>query len=225
MKRHFSLAVLAMLGAAVPATSPAWAQSAAESKLTRSSVSILVEPQLNDGRLVVKVAAKKLGGSPVPFGPSSINIAKPAGEAIAIYPLSRLVDDVRMAAGLSAETAPTTAPTQGAYAAPQQNVRDGGRMDVTGFTGGSAVGGDEYVRRSRASRKAKPTISEADAAQQIAILKQAILQDSTLSPGQVAAGQVVTEKLKFGKKEDRTLHVRVRLAGEEHPFTIEAPKE
>lgn len=226
MKIRYLLLCSAMLAATMPAiASPASAQSAAESKLTQSSVSILVEPQLNDGRLVIKVAAKNLGGAPVPFGPSAISIAKPSGEAIAIYPLSRLVDDIRAAAGLSPDTAPATAPTQGAYAAPQQNVRDGGRMDVTGFTGGSAVGGDEYVRRSRSSRKAKPAISEAEAAQQIAALNQAILKDSTLAPGQVVAGQLVSEKLEFGKKEERTLHVRVRVAGEEHTFTIAAPKK
>lgn len=226
MTMRYLLLCSAMLTATMPAiASPAWAQAAAESKLVQSSVSILVEPQLNDGRLVIKVAAKNLGGAAVPFGPSAISIAKPSSEAIAIYPLAHLVDDVRMAAGLSAETAPATAPTQGAYSAPQQNVRDGGQMDVTGFTGGSTVGGDEYVRRSRSSRKVKPTISEAEAAQQIAALNQAILKDTTLAPGQVAAGQLVSEKLQFGKKEERTLHVRVRVAGEEHPFTIAAPKE
>lgn len=225
MTRHFPLSVLALLGASVPDVVSAAAQSAAESRLPRSSVSILVEPKLNDGRLVIRLAAKNLGGSPVPFGPSSIIITKPSGAMVPIYPLARLVDDVRLAAGMSPEGVPATAPTQGAYSAPQQTVRDGGQVDVTGFTGGSTIGRDEYVRRTRPSRRAKPTISEAEAAQQIALLNQAILKDTTFAPGQVAAGQVVSEKLEFGKKEERTLHVRVRLAGDEHPFTIAAPKE
>lgn len=224
-KRILLSGALVMAAATLAPANPAVAQPVAESKMPRSSVSVLVEPKLSDGRLVIKLAARNSGAAPVPFGPSAISIAKPSGEAVAIYPLVRLVDDVRKAAGLSAEAAPATAPTQGAYAAPQQNVRDGGRMDVTGFTGGSTVGGDEYVRRSRSSRKVKPTISEAEAAQQIAVLNQAILEDSTLAPGQVTAGQVVSDKLKFGKTEDRTLHVRVRVAGEEHAFTIAAPKE
>ena len=200
---------------------PASAQTVAESTLSQSSVSVLVEPALNDGRLVVRVAAKNLGKTAAAFGPSSISIAKPGGESIAITPLSSLVDDVRMAAGM--EAVASTAPTQGAYASPQPSQRDG-RMDVTGFTGGSTVGGGEYVRRQKV-RKVKPTISEAEAQAQIAALTQAILQDRTLAPGEVAAGQVVSSRLTFAKEEGRTLHVRVRLAGEEHGFTVEAPKE
>jgi hypothetical protein len=223
MKMSVSLLCSALLAAAAPAfPSPAAAQATAESKLQQSSVSLMVEPQLNDGRLVIKLAAKNLGAAPAPFGPANVSITKPNGTAIAIYPLSSLIEDVRLAAGLPAAKA---APTHGAYAAPQQTTRDGGQLDLTGFTGGSAVGGDEYVRRSRSSRKVKPTISESEAQQQINVLKQAILQDSTLAPGQVAAGQVVSEQLKFAKKEDRTLHVRVRVAGEEHGFTIMAPAE
>lgn len=205
-----------------PAATQAQTPAVAESKMAQSSVSLLVDPALNDGRLVVRVAAKNLGTIPIRFGPSSISIAKPGGEAIPITPLSSLVDDVRSAAGF--ELGAATSPTQGAYASPQLNQRDGGRMDVTGFTGGSTVGGDEYVRRSK-SKRAKSGISEAEAQAQIAALNQAILQDRELAPGQVAAGQIVSGQLKFAKSEERTLHVRVRVAGEEHGFTIEAPKE
>lgn len=224
MKMRFRAACSAMLVAAsLSAAAPAAAQALAESKMAQSNVSMLVEPQLSDGRLVVKVAAKNLGGSSVTFGPSSIGIAKPDGQAIAIYPLASLVDDVRLAAGLPPASTPQNAPRPGAYAAPQQVTRDG-KMDVTGFTGGSTIGRDEYVRRSN-SNKSKPAITAADAEAQIAALKQAILQDSTLGGGQVAAGQIVTEQLKFGKNEERTLHLRVRVGSEEHGFTIEAPKQ
>ena len=115
----------------------------------------------------------------------------------------------------------TTAPTQGAYAAPQMDTRDG-RVDVTGYTGGAAISRDEYIHRSQ-TRKGKATISEAEAQTQIAALKQAILQDSTVAPGQIAVGQVVSDKLKFAKGEERLVHVRVRIAGDEHSFTIGAP--
>jgi len=227
MKRRTSLVCSAILALTTLAgSSPASAQAVAESKLPQSSVSVLVEPQLNDGRLVIRLAAKNLGASPVTFGPSSVSIAKPGGETVAVMPLAILIDDVRVAGGLPVTTAPAMAPTQGAYAAPQQNIRDG-RVDVSGFTGGSAVGGDEYIRQnqSRSKSKTRPTISAAEAEAQIAALKQGILQDSTLAPGKIAAGQVVTEQLKFGKKEDRTLHLRVRVANEEHSFTLAAPEK
>ena len=194
----------------------------AESVKPGSSVSLLVEPKLADGRLVLKIAAKNLGNAPARFGPSAISIAKPTGEAVALYPLQSLIDDVRVAAGMAAEGASAGAPTQGAYAAPQMQVREGGQLDVTGYTGGATVGGDEYLRRSRVKR-AKPTISEAEAQSQIAALRQAILQDTTMAPGQVVAAQVVSDKLKFAKREERILHVRIRIAGDEHAFTIAAP--
>ena len=71
----------------------------------------------------------------------------------------------------------------------------------------------------------KHLIDRKTAEAQIAALKQAILQDQTIAPGQIAVGQVVSQKLKFAKGEDRTLHLRVRLGSDEHGFTIAAPSD
>ena len=49
-------------------------------------------------------------------------------------------------------------------------------------------------------------------------LKHAILQDQTIAPGQIAVGQIVSEKLKFKKDEDRTLHLVVQIAGDDPPL-------
>lgn len=193
----------------------------AESTQPHSSVSVLVEPKLSDGRVVVKIAAKNLTQAAIAFGPANVSITRADGAAVPLYPLQSLIDDVRTAAGLSLDS-PSATPTQGAYASPQMTAREGGQVDVTGYTGGAAIGGDEY-RRSR-SRKAKPTITVSEAESQIAALRQAILQDTTLAAGQIIAGQVVTAPLEFGKSQERLLHVRVRIAGDEHSFTIAAPK-
>ena len=218
------LLVSAALSFAAPVfAAPSAQPSAAESKQAHSTVSVLVDPQLNDGRLVVKVAAQNKSGAAVPFGPASISIAKPSGEVIALIPLQSLIHDVQIAAGMATEAPAARSPTQGAYASPQMTMRDG-KVDVTGYTGGAAVGGDEYIRRSnQQAPKTKPSISKQQAEAQIATLRQAILQDTTLQPGQVAAGQVVSQKLTFRKGEDRTLHLRIRIAGDEHGFTIAAP--
>jgi hypothetical protein len=218
---------LVLLCAAIVLPAPAGAapasQAVAESKLTHSSVSVVVDPQLNDGRLVIKIAAKNGTTAAIPFGPSSILITKPTGEAIAFNSLQQLVDDVRMAAGM-AEAAPGQAPTPGAYAAAQTQVDNAGHPDVSGYTGGSGIATNEIVRRTnRALPKSKPSIDRATAEAQIAALKQAILQDSTIRPGQITVGQLVSEKLTFKKGEDRTLHLRVRIAGDEHSFTVAAP--
>jgi hypothetical protein len=143
---------LVLLCAAMVLTSPAAAAPAnpvvADSKLAHSSVSVVVDPQLNDGRLVIKIAAKNGTTAPIPFGPSSISITKLTGEAIALNSLQQLVDDVRLAAGMATETVPGQAPTPGAYAAAQTQVDSAGHPDVSGYTGGSGIAANEIVRRT-----------------------------------------------------------------------------
>ena len=223
MKSLFVLcAAIVVAGPAAAAPGP----QVAESKQAHSTVSVAVEPQLNDGRLVIKVAAKNGTDAPVAFGLGSIVINKAAGEPIALSSIQQLINDVRIAAGMPTEGAPGDAPTEGAYASrPQPVAQDGaGRMDVTGYTGGSAIGPAEFVRRTKqVSPKSKPSIDRTTAEAQIAALKQAILQDSMIRPGQITVGQLVSQKLKFKKGEDRTLHLRVRIAGDEHSFTVAAP--
>lgn len=198
----------------------------AESKLAHSSVSVAVEPQLNDGRLVIKIAAKNGTGAPVPFGQGAISISTVAGQPVALSSLQKLINDVRVAAGMKPEATPFGTPTAGAYAAPQMQVNSAGHADVSNYTGGSAIGSDEYVRQSnRPSPGSKPSIDRKTAETQIASLKQAILQDGVIQPGQIAVGQVVSEKLKFRKGDDRTLHLVVHIAGDEHGFTLAAPSD
>src|SRR5438270_5492752 len=91
--------------AAIASASPAAAiePQVAESKLVHSSVSVAVEPQLNDGRLVMKIAVKNGTAAPVPFGPGAISISTVAGQPIALSSLQKLINDVRMAAGMKSE--------------------------------------------------------------------------------------------------------------------------
>jgi len=50
-----------------------------------------------------------------------------------------------------------------------------------------------------------------------------ILHDLTIAPATVAGGQIVTEKLKFARKEAHDLHVVVDFNGERHEFDFAAP--
>src|SRR5437667_4026001 len=125
---------------AVPVIAAPPAAEIADSKQAQSVVSVAVEPQLNDGRLVIKIAAKNNSAAPVPFGPGSISISTVAGQPIALSPLPKLINDVRVAAGEASAAPPGGAPTQGAYAARQPQASDGsGRMDVTGYSAGSSI--------------------------------------------------------------------------------------
>ncbi len=59
--------------------------------------------------------------------------------------------------------------------------------------------------------------------QQIAALNAAILHPLTIAPATAAGGQIVTEKIKFGRKEERTLRVSIEYNGESHEFNFPAP--
>src|SRR5438445_11764924 len=133
--------------AAIVSASPVAAAEpqVAESKQAHSSVSVMVEPQLNDGRLVIKIAAKNGTAAPVPFGPGAISISTAAGQPIALSSPQKLIDDVRVAAGMKPEAGQFGTPTAGAYAAPQMQVDSTGHADVSNYTGGSAIGSDETI--------------------------------------------------------------------------------
>ena len=227
MKIRSGLLICGAILAALPAS--AAAQATAEPKVTlaesakpNSNVSIAVEPALSDGRLIVKIAVQNRSAAPVAFGPGNVAIAKAKGEAIAVTPLARLIDEVNVAAGAPAASAHASG---SAYSAPIMPVNSEGQTDVSGYTGGMAVAPDENVRRSRQSRPgSQPAITREEADKQIGALKAAILQDQTLQPRQIAAGQIVSEPLNFGKGESRLIHLWVRVAGDEHSFTLAAPK-
>lgn len=223
----FILLTLAVLAAApgLAAQAPD-SGTVANSTQAHSTISLAVQPTLDDGRLVVKLAAQNSGAAPAQFGPASITLQTAGGQAIALMPLQRLENDVRVAAGMKAELAPGSAPTAGAYASEPMAVAANGQVDPSNYTGTSGISGAAIVQQSQErGRSARPTISKAQAAQQIATLKQAILQDSMVQPGQIAVGEIVSEPLKFKRGDDRTLHLWVRFAGDEHSFTIAAPEK
>jgi hypothetical protein len=60
--------------------------------------------------------------------------------------------------------------------------------------------------------------------EQIANLNAGILHPITIASASAAGGQVVTQKLKFARKESRVLHVVVEFNGEEHVFDFDAPE-
>jgi hypothetical protein len=178
-----------------------------------SAVSISADPTLSDGRLVLRVAAQNRTKAPADFGPGAVRIATASGEVIAIRPLAALIADIRNAAGIEDAGA-----VSGVTEAPAMVTNNSGQRDVSGYTGGMGA----TVAQSGRKHKIKP--AEAAAAEaQIAALKAGILTDTVIAPGQLAAGQLVTEKIKLRNKRERGLVVTVTLAGEEHSFRFEAP--
>jgi hypothetical protein len=129
--------------------------------------------------------------------------------------LAALIRDVRVAAGMEDATA-TVAAQQ---SAPAMNTNFAGQKDVSGFTGGMASGSVAQP----AGKRTRKSADTAGAEKQIAALQAGILADTSIAPGQVAAGQLVSEKIKFRNKRERGLVVTVTVAGEAHSFTFDAP--
>jgi hypothetical protein len=179
---------------------------------TAGAVSISADPALSDGRLVLRVAAQNRTKAPIAFGPASVRIATASGEVIAIRPLAALIAEARAAAGME------TASISGVIEAPAITTNNAGQKDVSGYTGGMATA------VAQPGRKRKPKAADVAAAEaQIAALEAGVLTDTTIAPGQLAAGQLVTEKIRFRNKRERGLVVTVTLDGEQHSFTFDAP--
>jgi hypothetical protein len=218
MRFQLLLAAAAIVSAPAVAEAPA-AGPVAESKADHSTVSLEVEPKLDDGRVVLKLAAQNRTAAPIAFGPADVTIARLNGQPVPLMSLQQLTNDVRLAAGMKPDVA---APTSNTYATQAMTTDSTGHLDVSNFHGSMGISGGQIVRDTSHN---KPSISRAQAQQQIDGLKQAILQDSTMAPGQIAVGELVSAPLKLAAGEDRTLHVWVKIAGDEHSFTIAAPAQ
>lgn len=216
MKLRIVILPLLLASAAAPLAAAMLQDIAAgmTSTKTASAVSIGADPALSDGRLVLRVAAQNRTRDPVAFGPTSVRITTAAGESIAVRPLESLIAEVRSAAGMEEPGSVSV------VAMPAITTNNAGQKDVSGYTGGMG----NVV--AQGSRKRKPRPADVVAAEkQIAALKAGILADATIAPGQLAAGQLVTEKIRFPGKRERGLVVTVSLAGEEHSFRFDAPAD
>lgn len=188
-------------------------------------VSLQPDSALSDGRLVIKVVAFNRKRDVASFGSEDVQITTAAGKPVALIPLDQLIAEARGAA--PAERSRNYNHNQSAYSGPSIARNDAGEPNVDSYTGSQApVGGvvsshtDTSGGVARKDGKADPAVE-----QQVAALQAAILHPITIPAGSAAGGQIVTEKLKFKRKDDRTLHVVVAFNGEQHEFSVPAPEK
>lgn len=213
MRLRILVPPLLLAAAAVPLAAMQDIATGLSSTKVAGAVGISADPALSDGRLVLRVAAQNRTRAPVAFGPASVRIVTASGDLVAVRSLASLIAETRSAAGMGSEVAPAVSE------APAILTNNSGQKDVSGYTGGMGTS------VAQATRKRKPKAAEVAAADaRIAGLKAGILADTVIAPGQLAAGQLVTEKIKFRDKRERGLVVTVTLAGEEHSFRFEAPR-
>ena len=216
----FSLAVAAIVFAASSASAAtATSQTASiglKSTLGKGIVSIMTDPTLAGGRLVLKVVALNPTPAPVQLRAEDVHVFTAAGKPVPLMTLDALIAEV------TGETsAGSTVHQSSNYSRPQTTTNQMGEVDVSGVTGASdTVGRTVSEQQSRRRTKAAddPVVKE-----QVDALKAGILQSVTVEPGKATGGQLVSQKIRFSRKEEQALRVVVDFNGEQHEFNFEAP--
>ncbi len=185
-------------------------------------VKVMADPTLAEGRLVLKVVAFNRITAASSFGPENVKVFTAAGQSIPLMTLEQLVRETREAAGVSDTNRTPSVDTFGT-SGPNITHDMAGRPDVGNYTAGSnsmGTGVSTHGPRANPVKADDPKLQ-----QQIAALTAAILQPVSVAPASAAGGQVVTQKIRFGRKEERALRVVVEFNGEQHEFSFSAPGE
>jgi hypothetical protein len=204
------------VNAAEPAANTAtFAADGMSSTKDHGLIKVVVDPTLADGRLVFKVVAFNRDRIPAGFGPDSIKVFTAAGQPIPLMSLEQLVNEARGSPSSRAvDVFGSSAPLVGRDQA--------GRPDVSNYTGGGNSMGSTISTREQspgAAGKEDPKVR-----QQVADLQAAILKPLMIGPASAAGGQVVTQKIRFGRKEEHALRLLVEFNSEQHEFNFTAPR-
>jgi len=100
-------------------------------------------------------------------------------------------------------------------------IRDSSGFIVSGNYGGAAVGANSF--ENSADLKSLPPDVATEVSTQIAALKAGLLKSEDIAPGKTIAGQIVTDKLRFGRKEPRELKVSITFNQEQYEFSLDVP--
>ncbi len=216
------LALLALAGALSSIPAAADPLTGKETTKAVSSVTVQVEPALSDGRLAVKIAAKNTGGAALQFGSAHVQLFTADGTRIGWRPLRSLIGDVHAAYGMEPE-ADSAAPLTGASSNQLQSQTF--QPDVSNYHGSSTVAQTQAIAlNSKRSKKKVSPENQRKAEAEISLLKMAIIQDRLLPPGGLAAGMLVSEKLKRGVA-GKPMKLTVTIGTDLYSFNFKAPAQ
>lgn len=222
MKHILCVGVMATLVAGCPAArgeagstvSSASASLGLTSTRDKGVVSVMTDPVLVNGRLVLKVAAHNPTAQLLQLQAQDVHVFTATGKPVAVLSLDQLIAEVRGTASHSTQFEHQASN----YSRPSTSTSRTGELDVTGITGAGDTPGRSIPERSRQQSAPDPATQ-----QQVEALKAGILQTVSIPPSNAAGGQLVTEKIKFVRKDGRALRVVVDFNGEQHEFNFEAP--
>ena len=215
MKPAASIAATLLLGSACAA----YAQTVSlglKSDKDKGTLSIQVDPTLSDGRLVLKVVAFNPSSRPAVLAAENVRVQTAAGKNVPILSVDRLIAEVTGDDPSRDERNHQTSD----YSRPQITTNRYGEPDVSAVTGASDAIGRTVSGSSRTRGK---KADDPKVRQQVEALRAGILQSMSIAPNQAGGGQIVTDKLKFGRKDEKSLRVSVSFNGERHEFAFEAP--
>lgn len=211
----------ATLSTAIPANAADPVTAAAGAAMTSSKtsgvISIVPEPHLVNGELILKVVALNHAQKAATFGPEDIRISTADGRSVPIMSLAALVAQVKA----DAQSGSTGSYNSSYTAGPATSYNQFGQPDVHNFSGSSAPLGGQLNPEA-------PVRAGGDSAavqRQIASLEAGVLQDISIAPGEVKGGEVVTGRISFRWREKHTLQIVVRFNGELHEFELPAPPD
>lgn len=187
------------------------------SNTARGEVSIAAEPVRPNGELILKVVALNHGAAAAPFGPEDVSISTADGKPEPLMLLAALIAQAKSAAGVSAGSQGDNIPGQ---SGPVVTRNLAGQPSINNYAGGTSLSGTVGGSSSDQEAAGGPTLEA-----QIQSLKAGVLQDTTVAPGEVKGGEVVTRPIRFHWREKHTLRVTVRFNGEQHEFELPAPPE
>lgn len=217
MKRIFAI-VIAATATVVWAAAPGTPMN---SGMKLGEISIVPQPKLVNGKLILKVVALNESQKAAAFGPEDVTITTAGGKTVPLMSLDALIAqvkaDARSGSGSSGSYNSSYAP------GPSTTYNQYGQPDVHNFTGNSQPLSGQI--NSEAPVSTHTDAASAEVLQRIASLKAGILQDVTIAPGGVKGGEIVTQPIRFHWREKRTLRIAVRFNGEQHEFELPAPPE
>jgi hypothetical protein len=202
------------------------------SNKTRGTVTISAEPDLDKGRLILKVIGTNRTDQPVSLTDGDVEVFTSAGRRVGLVKLDRLIAEVRGetsrrpfdrdADGTLDDRMGTMDPDERGplgRTPPDYGTPSSGhpRNDDRSSRG---VIMDQGADSSTISAHVESPIYQA----KVDSLKNAILKAEVIQPAKAGGGKLVTEKLRFGRKDEHVLRVRVNFAGEEHEFTFVPPQ-
>jgi hypothetical protein len=236
MQRVVAIGLVALLASSVVGSSLAFADVASREKAveglssnkSRGSVTIATEPALDHGRLVFRVTGVNRTDQPVALTDGDVKVFTVSGRQVGLVKLERLIAEVRGETSrrpFDHDDDGTLDDRMGTMDRDRQGPLDRTpRSDPSRDRGRDGplpgVTTDQWPDGSSVSVQAESAGYRA----KVDALKESILKAKVVQPSRADGGKLVTEKLRFGRKDEHALRVRVNFAGEEHEFNFIPPE-